>query len=245
MEQQVNRSTASVTASQNTTVATDSETDEFLAQVTNHPLSQAAAWMYKLRLIFVFIPGVFGNVMILVIQRQIAGQLKDAVLPVFMSALAVSDLIMLTCVTWIYGLYYYAVDLFSFHEILCRGLFYLLFICGSTSSWFLVAMTTHRAVAILWPHRASSMCTMFRARWCVFAIVFIPALINCHTLYGRGMKETPNGGQVCCFVSKEYFEFLYHTFWWVDLIINCAIPFVLLIVSNSAIIYRVSQSLRQ
>ena len=140
---------ATVTALQNATLTTNGETKEtvdFSAQVANHPLAQAAAWLYRLRLFFIFIPGAFGNVVILVLQRRIAGQLKDTVLPVFTSALAVSDLIMLTCLSWIYGLYYYGIDLFSMHEIPCRFLFFLLFVCANTSSWFLVSMTTHRAV---------------------------------------------------------------------------------------------------
>ena len=245
MEQQVNQSTAAVTSSLNSTLDLYGDSDEFLVQVANHPLSQAAAWVYRLRLFFIFVPGSFGNIMILVIQRRIGRRLKDSVLSVLMSALAVSDLTMLSCVTWIYGLYFYGIDLYSLHEILCRGLFFLVFASGTTSAWFLVSMTTHRAVTILWPHRASSVCTTLRARWCVFAIAFITALIYSHILYGRAMKETPNGAKVCSFVSEEYSTFLYHTFWWVSLTISSAIPFVLLIVSNSAIIYRVSQSLRQ
>ena len=119
MEGQDEQTMTTVTALLNTTLTTDGETGDFAALVAGHPLSQAAAWINRLRLFFIFIPGAFGNVMILVIQRRIAGQLKDTVLPVFMSALAVSDLTMLTCVTWIYGLYYHGIDLYSMHEILC------------------------------------------------------------------------------------------------------------------------------
>ena len=225
------------------TSLTDTEADLNLVLLASHPLFQAGVWVYKVTIVVIFVGGVFGNAMILILQRRIGG--KNSGMSVFVSALALSDSAML----FVLGISWYAISygtsITNFHDVLCKVMFWLTYVIGLTSPWILVAMTLQRAASILWPHRVNAAWTARKARTTVLVIVVSSVLVNSHMLYGRRLQSLPSGQQLCLFVTEEYGEFFNHVWPSVDIALSSFVPFVLIITSNVVLVRRVRQSARE
>ena len=228
---------------------TDAGADLAFVLLASHPLFRAAVWVYKVTLVLIFVGGVFGNAMILVLQRRISGG-KSSGLSVFVSSLAVSDCAMLLVsgITWY--LIAYGTLLPDLHDVLCKAVMWLIFVVGLTSPWILVAMTMQRAASILWPHRVNAAWTAGKAKVTVSVIVAWSLLFNSHILYGRRLRSSllpptpPGGQQLCLFASEEYREFFSQVWPSVDMAFSSFIPFALIIASNVVLVKTVRQSMR-
>ena len=226
------------------TSVTDTGADLTFALLASHALFRAAVWVYKVSLVLIFVVGVVGNTMILVLQRHLGGG-RDSGLSVFVTSLAVSDCVSLLIMGGLYMYpYSYQVDIANFHDVLCRMIYYFMYVTALTSSWILVAMTMQRAASILWPHRVNAAWTARKARSTVLVIVVTSLVLNSHILYGRGLQSLPSGQQLCLFVSEEYGQFFDRVWPSVDIVLNSFVPFVLIISSNVVLVRRVRQSMR-
>ena len=224
---------------------TDTEADFNLALLASHPLFQAAVWVYKVTIVVIFLAGVFGNTMILILQRRIVGSGRDSGMSVFVSSLAVSDSAMLfvSGVTWC--LYSYGIAPTDFHDVFCKMIYWLLYVIGLTSPWILVAMTLQRAASIQWPHRVNAAWTARKARATVAVIVLWAALLNSHCLYGRGLRSLPGGQQICLFASDDYRDFFNDVWPSVDIVLSSFVPSALLVTANAVLVRRVRQATRE
>ena len=99
---------------------------------------------------------------------------------VFISSLAVSDSAMLLVLGM--SMYFYNFEIFvmDYHDVLCKVIYWLIYVIASTSSWILVAMTLQRAASIVWPHRINREWTARKAKVTVLVIVVMFMIVNCH-----------------------------------------------------------------
>jgi len=55
------------------------------------------------------------------------------------------------------------VDMRTSSDASCKLVGYILNVASASSAWILVAMTTQRAMLVLWPHRVGLLCTPKRS----------------------------------------------------------------------------------
>ena len=186
----------------------------------------------------VLIPvGTVGNVLAIVLLRKLGTE--TSTLPLFFTALAVSDICLLyfgLLPVWLE--YQFGYRLSDSHSVVCKLNFWALYSLGCLSAWLLVAMTIQRAASVVWPHKVSSTCTRRQAYVSIVAIVITTFLINSSLLYGLDIH--PDFG-VCFFTFPIK---VLQAFLLLDLLMSSLLPFSLLLLSNSVLIWKVLQSLR-
>ena len=84
-------------------------------------------------------------------------------------------------------------------DALCRLRVWISYAFNQMSAWILVAMTTHRAFNIVWPHRASKLSKRCNAVTVVVSIDLFCALTNAHLLYGHSLQPTEDSQTAECF----------------------------------------------
>ena len=106
--------------------------DVTLALLSSHPLFLSALWLYKVGLAVVIITGLFGNVMILFLQRKVDGG-KPSSMSVFIRALAVSDsaMLLVSGVTW-YIVFVFGVVVADIHDVFCKSIYFVVYVTGSS-----------------------------------------------------------------------------------------------------------------
>ena len=211
---------------------------------------------------FILLFGIFGNVMTIIICRR--AEMMSS-MSVYFVTLAGSDLMLLSVILvteWVY--YMFDTDLKSLHSLACKLNIYLGYVAGVLSAWILVAMTAQRAVCVLWPHRASILCSARNSKAIAVLLMLFTAILHCHVLYGfdlvtigDGTSKTNNTAPrldedanpttstaAVCALVKEYTAFFYSVWSWVDLMIFSVLPWLCLVVSNSVLLWTLSASIR-
>ncbi|KAL8578767.1 hypothetical protein ACOMHN_045755 [Nucella lapillus] len=89
---------------------------------------------------------------------------------------------------------------------------------GTISCWFLVCLTLHRAMSVVWPHRVNVMCTR-RAVLCLMTgIALCFAALYAHYLYGFDLFVL-DGAMTCLVQSGRYMQFVLDTFVYIEIAI--------------------------
>jgi hypothetical protein len=105
-----------------------------------------------------------------------------------------------------------------------------------TSSWILVAMTMQRALAVTWPHRVNTLCTVRRIRAVIAGIVVVFACFYAYQLYGWGIV---NGD--CAHVNSAFTEFLTKSFV-IEIPARIILPCALLLISNVVMVIKLRET---
>ena len=165
---------------------------------------------------------------------------------VYFRALAASDLCLLytgLLRNWIS--YFFAFDIRNTHSAVCRVHIWLVYVSAMTSSWFLVAMTSQRALSVVWPHRMGLMCSRRTAWLVVAAIVVFFCFLNAHNLYGYDLRFSEDYDQLYCdYLNPDYESFARAVWPWIDMAFTSLLPFALLIASNVLLMKKVASSIR-
>ena len=94
-------------------------------------------------------------------------------------------------------------------------------------------MSIEKFVALYFPLKTRSICTVKTAKWVSAIAFFIYALFNSQFFITGNYDRVAS-----CYNFKEPFENYYHTFIRVDGILYCYAPFAIMGVANTAIIYK-------
>ena len=259
-----NTSTPLVSGDDPTTSAEHPNTTDFGPVAPTNELTAELLLMYRaslelkrIYLTIVIVAGTFGNVVVVVIQRRLPSTQKSS-MSVYFTALAVSD----TAVLWM-GLFdmleTYGDTLVVEHHVsrgftdvvvdaLCRIKVWISYAFGEISAWILVSMTIHRALSIVWPYRTRKLMTTRNTVKVVVFIFLFCALANAHLFYGHSLVPAGKGQKAVCFhsfVSERYSEFFNPVWVLVDMVIAVYLPFVCLFATNTVLVRKVGQSLRE
>lgn len=188
--------------------------------------------------------GVVGNVLtVAILLRQLGRWSSTAV---FLFVLALSDTVQLLnspVRNWIFrGLEKH--DVRHLSELGCKFSFFFTYGAVQFSSWILVAVTVERFVSVRWPHRVREGCTPRSSTVVVFIILVIIIGLNAHIFYGVGVSDLPQfvGQGYCEVLTVEYQEFWEDVWPWIDFAVAFALPFLILTVCNSMIIYKLQKT---
>ena len=218
---------------------------------------RASVQLKRFYLPFIIVAGTFGNVVVVVIHCRLPPNQRSS-MSVYFTALAISD----TTTLWMGNfemLETFGVTLtVEYHvqkhysdiviDALCRIRAWISYAFNQMSAWILVAMTTHRAVSIVWPHGTGKLSKRCTAVTVVVFIVSFCALTNAHLLYGHSLQPTTDNQTAAyfdSFVSDEYRMFFRLGWVWIDMMMAMFLPFACLLVSNTVLVRKVGQSLRE
>lgn len=147
---------------------------------------------------------------------------------IYLGALAISDAIFLVTV-FVVWLAMVEIDLFNrwgFNQFFV----YLSTFCSFLSVWLVVAFTVERYVAVRWPLRRQSLCTVARAKTTVISLTILAILVCSPVLlFSRSNKNT-NG---CDLDSNwESWANAYNNF---DTVMTFALPLTMIVIFNTLI----------
>lgn len=198
-------------------------------------------WKVVPPIIIVF--GTFGNILTVTVLLRNRRRLSSTAL--FLLALAISDTILLfnpPLRRWVLAMW--QEDVRHTGELGCKVSIYLTYTSIQFSSWILVAVTVERLISVVWPHRVRLGCTPRNSVKIITVLFVVIFLSNIHIFYGYGRSNLPvyfNQG-FCMPLYEGYRIFWNKTYAWIDFAIAFAVPFGILVVANSVIIYKLCKT---
>nr|KAG5700733.1 hypothetical protein BaRGS_029098 [Batillaria attramentaria] len=173
--------------------------------------------------------------------------MKRSAMPVFLTALAVSDMSLLytgLLRRWIMNMF--DLDIRALNYVVCKVHTWLVYATVIVSAWLLTFMTVERALSVWVPYRVSLLCTRRKACVIIAAVVLSSLGVNAHFLYGMDILSDVNGTYRECGARDEEYLYFFDAVWsWVDLTLSSLIPFTVLIIGNGLILWKVSRSARK
>ena len=149
----------------------------------------------------------------------------------YLSALAVIDsLFLLTLLlVWLTNL---DVNLYN-TEGWCQMTLYVSYVCTFLSIWYVVAFTVERYIAVCFPIKRSNMCTTFRAKAVVCALLVFAVVLYLNQSWMAGVVMI-NGKGLC--IPLPVFISTVKVFNRVDIVLNLFLPYSTIIILNALIL---------
>lgn len=155
-------------------------------------------------LVFYYTPtivfvGIIGNILsVLVFFRTKLRKLSSSY---YLAALGMSDtcFLVLSFITW---LNFADINLTN-HNVACQLYYYLQGVCSFLSVWYVVAFTVERFIAVLYPLKRQSMCTVRRAVIVLCGLTVAALIFSAPLLYFfRPVYHAENNVTVCDVVEE-------------------------------------------
>ncbi|XP_074659843.1 FMRFamide receptor-like [Tubulanus polymorphus] len=184
----------------------------------------------------IIILGTIGNILAIIVFS--ARPVSSKPTSILMRLLAIFDtLVLYTGLLryWILATWKY--DIRSYSLTTCLVHTYLLYVFVTISVWILVTVTIHRLIVVVVPLKAKTMLTMKSLFITMLALLIFSLTLNLHMLWTVEWHDRR------CMPQKS--------FWWdhvwpkIDLCINALIPFVVLMLCNAVIIWKVHESAKK
>ncbi|KAL8606673.1 hypothetical protein ACOMHN_055348 [Nucella lapillus] len=227
-----------------TTAESYGETTE--AHYTTFTIFHVAVHLQKYLSAIIVFSGIFGNIMIMVIMRRMMS--GESTINFYFTALAAMDLVHLcigTLPEWIRHVSDFRLN--ATHDVVCKIFTWLYTGSSTISCWYLVCMTVHRAMSVVWPHRVNLMCTRRTVLLLIFGIALFFAVLYSHYLIGAVVLYFPNYNGYWCTMNpanESYMYFIQHIFMYIELAVYNLLPFLFLAVSNSVLIWKLTASVK-
>ena len=113
------------------------------------------------------------------------------------------------------------------------------------SSWTLILLTTERAISVWFPLKCKMLCSKRRAVGAWITVVILLFGLNAHFLVTFNLLQftmTVNNQTVInvyCTPYIQYYSFLMGPWYWIDDMIGSFIPFGLIFIGNSIIVFKI------
>lgn len=190
-------------------------------------------WVFPL----IVLVGTIGNALSFVIMIQ--REMRQTPTFFYLAALAIADTVMLylsALKTWIRMISGF--EMLHINNFCCKFLTFLIHFSIHFSAWLIVAVTVERFLAVWFPLKANTMCSVSRARFVTFMTALIFILINIHVLWTAELLPAPNSinpDKLIC-AAYAYQNFVCNVFPWINLVLYSFLPFAILLVLNSLIV---------
>jgi hypothetical protein len=157
----------------------------------------------------------------------------------YLAALAVSDtgFLIALFVSWLNSL---GVPLFNNYGV-CEMNNYLTYVCSFLSAWLVVAFTVERFIAVRYPLRRPSMCTVARAKAVLASLTALALILNVPNLWSTQIEIRDN--KPICSLNPR-FTVLATVINHVDFVVTFILPFFVIATLNAWISLMVWQLAR-
>ena len=210
------------------------------------PQEEVADTIWKVSSPIVMTLGTIGNTLAIVVLSK--KKMRRMPSSLFLIVLAVSDLLMLYL-----GLLRHCIRVFNEVDIReftltgCRTHVFLVYFINHLSAWLLVAVALERFISVWFPFRAKTICTHRNAGLGICAIAVALVGINLHFFWTYGEKIVPiaNSNKTRRYAcnQREKFDDFFKEIWpGLEASIFTYIPFTIMLVSNTLIIFRLARA---
>ena len=132
------------------------------------------------------------------------------------------------------------------HKILCKSLRYIMLIVNYTAIYYLVIFTIFRLISVYLPHKNNIYCTRKRAFIAIFVTFISTCLISLEYVNIQFIPihdENSNIIEMSCWFVGKWEEIMANNYeQYKSLFLRIIIPFSVLIIGNSMIIYKIRKS---
>lgn len=168
-------------------------------------MKSTAFYLTKYFLPVITIAGTIGNVLSVVVFLRT--KLKKLSSSYYLAFLAIFDTGFLWC-SFLQWLNFFQINVYK-RNILCQLFTWISNACSVLSVWLVVAFTIERFVAVLYPLKRQSLCTVQRARSIIFYLVLFNAINSSPLLlFASGGKPTfnqyTNNEEILCTFKDRY-----------------------------------------
>ncbi|CAH8873039.1 unnamed protein product [Trichobilharzia szidati] len=188
-------------------------------------------------LLIIFIFGLFGNALTVVILRS--KRLQQSSTSVYLTVLAVVDIFYLLTgllATIINHIFLFPNDIKDLSLISCILTPYLSYTLAYLSVWLLVSVTIDRAIWVVHPFSAKRICTTRNAWLTTFSLTLILFAFDSHFFWTMDYNTSLTDSYVNVTHHKCTPKYFTQTiFPYIDLLIVCVIPCLFMLVANGLI----------
>jgi hypothetical protein len=189
--------------------------------------------------------GTVGSVMTVVVMRRLTSGHSTPCMPVYFTALAISDWFLLVIEFPVYWSYFiFRIDFLSVNLMLCKLYLFFMFIISNTSPWFLVAMTYQRLSSVLWPLKIE-MQSRKRALVVVSVITASSPVLFFWIPFAMTVVEKDNMTYCSVAANSSLLSVYFYLYFDQTVFQHSLLPFCCLVVSNSLLIWKIRQSARR
>ena len=131
------------------------------------------------------------------------------------------------------------------YPVLCQLYNFLNTSSVCIANWLIIVFTVFRLISVYMPHKANIHCSKKRAYLAILCTVFMPCVYFSYWLYTVEYKEVNDemyGYYGDCFVRKDHVVFFRDFQIWFVLLFLSVLPFIILIICNCLIIYKLRQA---
>ncbi|XP_062612118.1 galanin receptor 2a-like [Saccostrea cucullata] len=218
----------------------NSEYNSTAEQNDYEELGKIEEYLWRILSPMIFIVGITGNIIIIIVLKKMNFQRKPPYL--FLFVLSLFDMTVL-CV----GLsHYWVKNTFHFNLRLtgqagCKISLFVIYWSMQCSSWILVCVVLERFLKIRFPLRHMRVVTIRRCVRLILLVMVILGGIDMHLLITNGIKTVGNETE-CTSLNKRYLQYDEYVFIWIDFSFLSALPFLLMISMNIVMIRVLRQS---
>jgi hypothetical protein len=127
-------------------------------------------------------------------------------------------------------------------SIACKILYFLIYVLGYTNVWILVIMTADKFLAVWFPLKVSYFCTITRAKYVCILLLILTSIISFHHFWTINSLTNPNDiKQHFCYYDMIRYGSIQRIWRYVDFVIWCFLPFILILTLSVLIIYKLRQ----
>jgi growth hormone secretagogue receptor len=207
--------------------------------------AQFAKWFFAVMGPLLLVLGTVGSVMTVVVMRRLTSGHSTPCIPVYFTALAISDWLLLVAEFPSYWcIFYLGTDYLLTNLVLCKSYVFLLLVLSSTSAWYLVAMTCQRAISVLWPFKVE-MQSRKRAIIVVSVITVLSMILFSWLPIAETVFEYQNITQCGFDPNNTLYSVYMNVHLGQNLVMVSFVPLCVLVVSNSLLIWKIRQSARR
>jgi hypothetical protein len=128
------------------------------------------------------------------------------------------------------------------YAISCKILYFLIYVLGYTNVWILVIMTADKFLAVWFPLKVSYFCTITRAKYVCILLLILTSIISFHHFWTIDSLTNPkNIKQYFCFYNMKDYGYIQGIWRYLDFVIWCFLPFILILTLSVLIIYKLRQ----
>ncbi|XP_070490081.1 thyrotropin-releasing hormone receptor [Chironomus tepperi] len=172
--------------------------------------------------------GTTGNILSVIVFFKT--KLRKLSSSYYLAALGISDSCFLlgAFVSW---LNYYNINIYN-RDYYCQFFTYVSGLCSFLSVWFVVAFTVERFIAVLYPLKRQTICTVKRACTVLFVLCVLGCLINIPCLLYAAPQYSIFLNDYVCDVREDY-KYQMQIFNYIDTAIVFVLPFTTIVILNT------------
>lgn len=180
--------------------------------------------------------GIFGNIISCTVFAFT--KLKKKPCSTLLISVSLVDVIFLLCLltSWLDGEVYPLLR----SKLACQFQIYMTYVTSFLSVWNYVAVTCERFLATYFPLKCKSMCSKFREKMTVLALICMAGILYLYNFWTTTAVKF--GDQWRCSFTRNSFEFLAVAAW-IDACLTVVVPFFLITTMNGAVIRVLSSNM--